>query len=189
VGKIIVQQLVTLDGFAADSEGDVSFFESVPEWADSDADQLAFLDSISLIALGSNTYRMFAGFWPTEQSHREVIADKLNTLDKVVFSRSLDRAPWGDFAEARVVSGEPTPTLRTLAEHTSGDVTIWGSLSLTDQLFRSGGVDVLSWRICPIALGSGRRALPAGYSTGAMRLLSSTTYASGLLTVDYELFT
>ena len=103
MGKIVVQQLVTLDGFAADGNGDVSFFDSVTEWSDSDADQLAFLDTVSLIALGANTYRMFAGYWPTEQSRSEIIADKLNAMDKVVFSRSLDRAPWGDFTEAREV--------------------------------------------------------------------------------------
>ena len=71
--------------------------------------------------------------------------------------------------------------LVTLAD----DVIVWGSLSLTDQLFRSGGVDVLSWRICPIALGTGRRALPADYSTDAMRLLGSRAYDGGLLTAEY----
>lgn len=187
MGRIIVQQLVTLDGFAADTEGDVSFFESVPKWKESDADQLAFLDTISLIALGGTTYRMFAGFWPTEQSRRELIADKLNALDKVVFSRSLSRAPWGDYPDARVVAGDPAATLREIADETTGDVVVWGSLSLTDQLFSSRGIDILSWRICPIALGSGRRALPAGCSTGAMRMLRGKIYDSGLVTVDYEL--
>lgn len=187
MGRIIVQQLVTLDGFAADSEGDVSFFEAVPEWTDSDADQLAFLDSVSMVALGRITYGMFAGFWPTEQSSGEVIADKLNALEKVVFSRTLERAPWGDFPDARVVAGDAAATLRALADETTDDVVVWGSLSLTDQLFQSGGVDVMSWRICPIAIGSGRRALPAGYSTGALRMLSHKTYDSGLLTVDYAL--
>ena len=188
MGKIIVQQLVTLDGFAADSEGDVSFFESVTDWRESDADQLVFLNSLSVMALGSRTYRMFAGYWPTEQSRREVIADKLNALDKVIFSRSLTSAPWGDFAAGLIVAGDAAETLRKVANETPGDVVVWGSLSLTDQLFQSGGVDEMRWRVCPIALGSGRRALPPGYSTGAMRLLGSKAYDSGLLTVDYAVF-
>jgi dihydrofolate reductase len=188
MGKIIVQQLVTLDGFAADSEGDVSFFESVEDWTESDRDQLAFLDSLSLMALGSRTYRMFASYWPTEQSNGEIIADKLNALDKVVFSRSLDRAPWGDNVEGQVIAGDATTTLRAIARRMPGDVVVWGSLSLTDQLFSSGGVDEMHWRVCPIALGSGRKALPSGFSTGAMRLLGSKAYSSGLLTVDYALF-
>ena len=186
-GKIIVQQLVTLDGFAADTENDVSFFESVTDWAESDADQLRFLDSLSVIALGSRTYRMFAGFWPTEQSSREIIAEKLNALDKVVFSRSLERAPWGEYPDCRVVAGDAAVALREIANEASGAVVVWGSLSLTDQLFQAGAVDEIRWRICPIVLGSGRRALPTGYSTGAMRLLGSKEYDSGLLTVDYEL--
>ena len=187
MGKIIVQQLVTLDGFAADTENDVSFFESVTDWVESDADQLRFLDSLSVMALGSRTYQMFAGFWPTEQSRREVIADKLNALDKVVFSRSLERAPWGEYPDGRIVEGDAAVVLREIADDTSENVVVWGSLLLTDQLFQSGAVDEIRWRICPIALGSGRRALPAGYSTGAMRLLGSKAYDSGLLTVDYAL--
>ena len=187
MGKIIVQQLVTLDGFAADSEGDISFFESVADWTQSDADQFAFIDSLSVMALGSRTYRMFAGYWPTDQSANEIIAEKLNALDKVVFSRSLSAAPWGDYSEGRIVAGDAAATLRNVANQTSGDVVVWGSLTLTDQLFQSGGVDEIRWRICPIALGGGRRALPAGYSTGAMQLLRSTAYNSGLLTADYGL--
>ncbi|GGE97521.1 dihydrofolate reductase family protein [Mycetocola zhadangensis] len=187
MGKIIVQQLVTIDGFAADAEGDISFFESVSDWTQSDADQLTFLDSLSLMALGRKTYRMFAGYWPTEQSSAEIIADKVNALDKVVFSRSLDRAPWGDYPAGRVVAGDAAQTLRALADDAPGDVVVWGSLTLTDQLFQSGGVDEVRWRVCPMALGGGRRALPVGYSTGAMRLLRSKTYDSGLLTADYAL--
>ena len=187
MGRIIVQQLVTLDGFAADKDGDVSFFEAVPDWTDSDRDQLDRLDSVSLMVLGSVTYRMFAGFWPTDQSRGEIIADKLNSLDKVVFSRSLDRAPWGEHPDATIVAGDAAATLRRLADETPGDVVVWGSLSITGQLFEAGGVDELQWRICPIAIGEGRRAFPDGFSTGAMRLVRSKTYDSGLLTVDYAL--
>lgn len=187
MGKIIVQQLVTLDGFAADAEGDVSFFDAVPEWTESDRDQLEWLDSLSLMILGSTTYRMFAGFWPTAHARGEIIADKLNALDKVVFSRSLERAPWGEYPDARIVAGNAAPAVRTLAAGTPGDVVIWGSLSLTGQLFKAGAVDELHWRICPIALGAGLPAFPDGFSTGAMRLLRSKAYDSGLLTAAYAL--
>lgn len=187
MGKIIVQQLVTLDGFAADVDGDVGFFEAVPDWTDSDRDQLEQLDSISVMVVGARTYRMFAGFWPTDLSRGEVIADKLNALDKVVFSRSIDRAPWGDYPDATIVAGDAAGILRGLADEAPGDVVVWGSLSLTGQLFESGAVDEVQWRICPIAIGRGRRAFPDGFSTGAMRLVSSTVYDSGLLTVSYAL--
>lgn len=187
MGKIIVQQAVSLDGYAADADGGVSFFSAVEDWTEPDTEQLDQLDSISHMVLGGTTYREFVEFWPTEQSRDEIIADKLNALDKVVFSRTLERAPWGDHPDVRVVAGDPAQTLRGIAENAPGDLIVWGSLQLTDQLFRSGGVDEVQLRVCPMAIGSGRRVFPDGFATGALRLLRCRTYESGLIWADYAL--
>ena len=57
---------------------------------------MEFLDSIDTILLGRVTYEMFAGHWPKVTSGADKpFADKLNAIPKVVFSRTLDRAPWG----------------------------------------------------------------------------------------------
>lgn len=187
MGTIIVQQVTSLDGYAADPDGGISFFGAVEDWTESDLDQLGQLGTISHMVLGATTYRMFAEYWPTEQSRDEVIADKINALEKVVFSRSIDRAPWGDYPDARVVSGDAAETLRRIADDAPGDVIVWGSLSLTDQLFVAGGVDRVQLRITPIVVGAGRGVFPEGFSTGALRLVESRAYPSGLLTVDYAL--
>lgn len=187
MGNVIVQQVTSLDGYAADADGGISFFGAVENWTESDLDQLRQLDSISHMVLGSTSYRMFVDYWPTEQSRGEVIADKLNALEKVVFSRSLERAPWGEYPDARVVSGDAAKTLRRIADDAPGDVIVWGSLTLTDQLFAGGGVDRVQLRITPIVVGAGRGVFPPGFSTGALRLVESRAYASGLLTVDYAL--
>ncbi|GHD46414.1 reductase [Mycetocola manganoxydans] len=186
MGRILVQQLVTLDGFAADSAGNLDFFESVTDWNEADADQLRSLDSISVMALGSTTYRMFASYWPTGQSRDELIADKLNSLDKVVFSRSLDKAPWGNHPPATIVAGDATATLRAIADDATGDVIVWGSPSLADQLFREGGVDEVWLQICPVLLGEGTRLFPDGFAS-QLALLESTAYDSGLLRASYAL--
>ena len=186
MGRILVQQLITLDGFAADAAGNLDFFESVTDWSEADADQLRSLDSISVVALGSTTYRMFASYWPTEQSRDELIADRLNSLDKVVFSRSLESAPWGEYAPATIVAGDASATLRGIADDAPGDVIVWGSLSLADQLFREGGVDEVWLQICPILLGGGKRLFPDGFAS-TLSLVDSKAYGSGLLRASYAL--
>lgn len=187
MGRIIVQQVTSLDGYAADPDGGISFFGAVDDWAESDRDQLDQLDEISHMVLGATTYRMFADYWPTEQSRDEIIADKLNALEKVVFSRSLTRAPWGEHPDAHVVSGSAAQTLRGVAGDAPGDVIVWGSLTVTDQLFREGAVDRVQLRITPMVVGAGRRVFPEGFATGTLRLVQSRAYSSGLLTVDYAL--
>lgn len=187
MGNIIVQQVTSLDGYAEDADGGISFFGAVDSWDEPDLEQLDQLDSISHMALGATSYRMFADYWPTEQSRDEIIADKLNALEKIVFSRSLERAPWGEYPDARVVSGNAAETLRRIADEAPGDVIVWGSLTLTDQLFVGGGVDRVQLRVTPVVVGAGRRVFPDGFSTGRLRLVQSRSYPSGLLTVDYAM--
>jgi hypothetical protein len=46
--------------------------------------------------LGRATYQIFIDYWPTATTDNAIIADELNALSKVVASRTLDHAPWGD---------------------------------------------------------------------------------------------
>ena len=66
-----------------------------------DQEQLKFIDTIDTILLGRKTYQLFADFWPTASTDKEVIADKLNETNKIVFTNTLVKAPWGKWKEAR----------------------------------------------------------------------------------------
>jgi dihydrofolate reductase len=39
-----------------------------------------------------------AGYWPTPDAIKNdpIVADKMNTLPKIVFSRTLEKAEWND---------------------------------------------------------------------------------------------
>src|SRR5688572_215163 len=98
--KVIFQQWVSIDGYAADKNGEVRFIESSTDSKYSDQEQLKWLDTIDTIILGANTYKLFVEFWPTATNDQEVIADKLNSIPKIVFSKTLVKAPWGKWPEA-----------------------------------------------------------------------------------------
>jgi dihydrofolate reductase len=69
--------------------------------------QLAFMETIDAILLGRKTYEMFAGYWPNVTSGDDKpFEGRINAIPKIVFSRSLDRAPWGKHAEATIVKGQ-----------------------------------------------------------------------------------
>ncbi|MEJ7681935.1 MAG: hypothetical protein WKG06_29605 [Segetibacter sp.] len=59
----------------------------------SDYDQLKFMGDIDTILLGRKTYELFLEFWPAATVDMEIIADKLNSINKLVFSNSLENAP------------------------------------------------------------------------------------------------
>ena len=156
--KVVVQEFVTLNGLAAGPDGNLDF---VPASTQGDEvfgrDQLAFIDTIDTIVLGSVTYRMLASYWPHVTAGAEKrFADKLNATPKVVFSRTLDRAPWGTWEAARIVSGVPADEVANLKRQTGRDIAIWGSLSLVQSLIKAGLVDEYRLVVCPVVLEGGR---------------------------------
>lgn len=134
---------------------------------------LAWLETIGAIILGAETYRMFAGYWPTPRADHELIGPRINALPKYVFSRSLTSAPWGDHPPARVESSDAATTIGRIKAETDGDLVLWGSLSLSHHLIAAGAVDSVRLIVVPVGLGSGRGPFPQIGRTLALRLVGS----------------
>jgi hypothetical protein len=81
--KLIFQEYVSLDGYAAGPGDELSFFETVTD--QDPRDNLGPLESVDTMVLGATTYRLFVDYWPTATD--EVIAPQLNRLRKVVMAR------------------------------------------------------------------------------------------------------
>ena len=183
MGKIIVEQLVTADGYAADENGNLDFFDAVRDFGEADADQIAFLKGVDAIVIGANTYRLFVDFWPTADVAKEPVAEPINRLPKFVVSNTLDAAPWGD-TSLEILRGDGVESLNKLRDRFDGDLIVWGSLTLTDSLLRAGVVDLLRLRTVPILLGAGRPVAPRD-TPRRLTLQEAKAYAGGLLIAQY----
>jgi dihydrofolate reductase len=188
VRKLKVQEFVTIDGFAAGPDGDIGFITessgdpTAGEFVD---DQLALLESVDTILLGAVTYRMFASFWPEQTVETQGIADALNATPKVVFSRTLEDAPWGIWEPARIVAGDPPEEVRRLKDEPGKDMVLWGSLAVADALIRDGLVDEYRLWVCPAVLGRGTRLFADGVDTQRMKRLETKTY-EGVVAARYR---
>lgn len=183
--KIILQEWLSMDGYAADANGNVGFIESTTLNKYSDLEQLEWLDTIDTILLGANTYRLFVDFWPTATTDQEVIAEKLNSIPKIIFSRSLSRAPWGDWPEADIISTDVVKAAKELKNKDGKDMVLWGSISLAQPLMKANLIDEYHLRIVPTVLGAGRSMFE---STGPLdfELYHSQQYESGLMLLKYR---
>jgi dihydrofolate reductase len=129
---------------------------------------------------------MLAGYWPHVTAGAEkLFADKLNATPKVVFSRTLDRAPWGTWDEARIVSGAPADEVANLKRQTGRDIAIWGSLSLVQGLISEGLVDEFRLVVCPVVLGSGRPLFNDGIASINMTLVNANIPDRGAVALTY----
>ncbi|HEX6686900.1 MAG TPA: dihydrofolate reductase family protein [Candidatus Limnocylindrales bacterium] len=181
--KVIVHEYVSIDGFAADMNGDLDFLGAVS--GEVDRLMLRELEGIDTILLGARTYELFVGFWPTPDSSDELIAERLNATPKVVFSTRLRSAPWGDWPAARLdSSGRARDSVAELKRQPGGSMIVWGSISLAQMLMDTGLVDEVWLGVAPVALGEGRR-LFVGHNN--LELIGAESFAdSGITMLRYR---
>lgn len=185
--KVILQEFVTLDGLAAGPNDSVEFVSRSTKGDQSfGRHQFDFVDTIDTILLGSVTYRMFADYWPRVTTGEEKpFADKLNALPKIVFSKTLDRAPWGEWDDARVVESGAADEVAKLRRRPGKDMVVWGSISLAQSLMNDGLIDEYHLVVCPVVLGSGRPLFRDKVDSLDMKLLETKALDSGSVLLKY----
>ncbi|MCA4135017.1 dihydrofolate reductase family protein [Arthrobacter sp. M4] len=187
MGRLVVQEFVTADGFAADVDGEFRFYEELEGGtAEFDRSQLAWLDSVEAMVLGARTYRMFVEYWPTPASDGEIIAPALNGLKRHIFTRTLTAAPWGDIGTSTVESGDAVEAIQRIKAQTQGSVVLWGSLSLAGTFFAANEVDEVRLIVLPVALGAGVGVFPSDPGAELLHLESAQTYDAGLVELVYS---
>lgn len=183
--NVIVQQLVSVDGFVSEPDGGLDFFEAVSDYSGVDRDNLALLDRVDTVLLGRRTYEFFVGYWPTAEG--ELVADRVNTTPKIVYSTTLAAAPWGEHPAATVVAQPAAGHLSGLLAGPGRDVLVWGSISLAESLIDAGLVDELHLTVVPVVIGAGRTLLTADTRRPRLALLGTTPHDSGLVSLRYRL--
>lgn len=185
--KLILQEWMSLDGYVEDRNGQLDFFTNISAEANrySDIDQLKFMDDIDAILLGRNTYKLFVEFWPGATADQEVIADKLNRTKKLVFSNTLEKAPWGKWPEAEIISGEAPQEVRRLKMQDGKNMVMWGSISLAQSLMKENLIDEYHLQLCPVTTGGGRALFPQSDSYFSMKLTGLKQYETGLVLLRY----
>jgi dihydrofolate reductase len=181
--RVIVQELVSVDGFVAGPSGELDFFEAVSDYSQVDPDNLSILDQVDTSLLGSTTYRMFVEYWPTAED--EPMAEVVNSTPKLVFWSTLDPAPWGRFEPARVLKGSVVDHVQQLRDEPGRAIMVWGSISLAQSLLKAGLVDEIQLRVVPIMVGHGRTLLTEDTGRQDLTLLEAKPYAPGIVSLRY----
>jgi dihydrofolate reductase len=181
---LVAFENITLDGCFADANGDIGWAHRESRDPDYDAFVADNAKGGGVVLLGRVTYELMAGWWPTEQAKQmdPVVADQMNTLRKVVFSRTLREPTWSN---TTLVNGDIAATVRRMKQEPGPDMVILGSGSIVTQLAREGLIDEYQLVINPIILGGGK---PLCEGVGAqlnLALKTSRTFANGNVFLSY----
>jgi dihydrofolate reductase len=184
--KLVIQEWVSLDGFATDKENKLNFFASTVQDVYKDEYYMKWLKDIDCILFGKNTFKQFSAVWP--ERNGDMISEKINTSEKIVFSKSLTNAPWGKWAPAKIVSTGIQSKIKELKLRPGKNIMIWGSLSLVQLAMVDQLIDEYQINISPIMTGGGRRLL-TDVNPKVLNLVHSKTFNSGVVSLHYKLST
>src|SRR5512147_2916978 len=95
--RVIVSNLISLDGFVAGPNGEIDWFTGIAD-KEFEASSVDLVGSIDTMLFGRVTYELMAGYWPTAtpQTDDPRIIEAMNGLPKVVFSKTLKKAGWSN---------------------------------------------------------------------------------------------
>jgi len=184
--RVILQEFVTLDGLAAGPNASTDYIpESTAEDRAFERHQERLFDSVDTAVLGRVTYQMFADYWPTVTNETDSLADRINAIPKIVLSKTLDRAPWGKWPEAKVLKGDAAEEVARLKQQAGKDIVIWGSISLARSLMKEDAIDQYQLVVCPVVLGRGTPLFGSEDVRREMKLLETRTFDRGSVLLAY----
>ena len=178
---VIAQANVTMDGMTAGPEGDLSWLIEhavTPQMA-------AYAEGIwrgaTTAVMGRTNYEGYQGYWPPVANdpnaapRDRALATWIDTVEKVVFSRTLEEATWQNSRLARDVE----PEIRALKEGEGGDILVLNSASIVQALLKADLLDELRINVLPAIVGGGLRLLGEGLPRSDWELVGALTLQSG----------
>lgn len=178
MAKLIMWNLVTLDGFFEGPGHDISWHHDA--WSE-DLETLSIEQGHSAggLLFGRVTYELMADYWPKESGP---IADFMNALPKHVFSRTQTQSGWNN---TRMLSGDTPQIVERLKRESTKDIYLFGSADLASGLVDRGLIDEYRIGIAPILLGSGTPLFKQGSQKTRLSLLEARPVARGVVLLRY----
>ena len=173
--KLKLAMYVSLDGVVENPAW------TAPFWNDELSDlQAEYLYASDALLLGRVTYQGFAASWPAMEESTGEFGKKMNSMPKFVASRTLEQAEWN----ASIIKGDVATEVTKLKEQPGGDLLIYGSGDLVDELTRHGLIDEYRLMVHPVIVGSGKRLFSESTET-TLRLTDTTSTGTGVVVLTY----
>jgi dihydrofolate reductase len=178
VAKLIMWNLMTLDGFVEGPNRDISWHEDV--WGE-ELEKLSIEQGLSAggLMFGRVTYELMANHWPRATGE---VADFMNALPKYVFSRTLKTSGWNN---TQMFGGDVSGTVARLKRDNARDIFLFGSADLAASLIPHGLIDEFRIAVNPIILGGGSPLFKQGQRV-KLKLIDSRPLSTGIVILRYE---
>lgn len=178
--KVIMWNMVTLDGFFEGAKPwEIDWHDYV--WGD-ELERFSIEQSKSIGALlfGRVTYEGMARYWTTAKGE---IADFMNSVTKVVFSRTLKKADWSNTV---LMNGNVEEEVSRLKQQPGKDVYVFGSANFSSTLMKHNLIDEYRLGLTPVVLGKGNPLFKVSPERLKLKLAEARPLKSGCVILRYQ---
>jgi len=178
--------LISLDGFFAGKDGNIDWHQVDDEFNDFAVEQTK---SFGGIIFGRTTYQMFESFWPKAANDPAMSAEDreightIDTIEKVVYSTTLEKADWQNTQLFHEINPEEVQKLK---EQPGGDMVIFGSGTIVRKMTELGLIDEYRFLVNPVVLGEGKSMFGPLKAMLKLELLNSRTFGNGNVLLTYK---
>lgn len=181
--RLIVFNSISLDGYFTDANNDMSWaHKNDPEWNEFTSENAK---GGGTLLFGRVTYEMMVSFWPTEEAKKLMpeVADGMNNMEKVVFSRTMDKPEWNN---TRLVKSGLIEEVQRMKNESGDGLVILGSGSIVSQLSEHRLIDEYQIALNPIVLGKGRTMFEGMTEKLNLKRTNARTFQNGNVVLTYE---
>jgi dihydrofolate reductase len=182
--------MISVDGYFEGPNHDISWHNVDKESNSFAIEQLSEVDTI---LFGRRTYQLFEEYWPeaakdpTISSENLQIANLINNVNKIVFSKTLHRVAEKDnWKNVKLIRDVNPAEIKRWKEQAGKAICVGGN-NLCTNLARDGLVDEFRIMINPVVLGNGIPVFKGLEHRMNLRLEKTTKFASGNVLLTYRL--
>jgi dihydrofolate reductase len=183
--QLIVFDHITLDGYFAAPNGDISFLRQ--RFKDDEFHSFAVenINAAGSLVFGRVTYEVMVNYWPTPNAIKDepTIAERMNSLLKFVLSRTLSKSSWNN---TQFPKGDIASEVRKIKQLPGKRIAILGSGSIVAQLAPLGLIDEYELVLNPVAIGRGRTLFDGIKDQMNLKLTKTHTFRNGNVLLNYE---
>ena len=183
--KIKLQMQLSLDGFVCGPNGEMDWM--VSEWDKTIKNYAVELtDSADTFLMGRQAGEGMAMYWPTVASNPESkdiekwLADKINSLPKVVFSKTVISIKWTNTRVANDIVEE----VKELKREPGKDIIVYGGAQTATAFIRANLIDEYHLFMNPVIIGKGKTIFSVTDKLN-LKLVDTTSGASGIVVLHY----
>jgi len=184
--KVISFMHVSLDGFVCGPREEMDWI-IMDEEIFQDAMDLAAAADMALY--GRTTYQMMESYWPTVLANPSSTglelhhAEWVENINKIVFSKTLERVEWNN---TRLITKNIAEEIIKLKHQPGSNMMIFGSPTLTHNFMEWGLIDEYRFNINPVILGRGTPLFENISHRIHLQLLSEKKFKSGVIGLHYK---